>query len=111
MSYEDYWNGDVEMTVYYRKAYILTQKRNNNLAWLNGRYIYDALFTVVPALRGLSKEPVAPYLEEPYPYTKEDVEEAKRKQALKQAQKFREYAEAKNAERRLRKEAAHYGND
>lgn len=105
MTYDEFWNASADRVIYYRKAYILRQRRNNDLAWLNGRYIYDALSAVVPALRGLSKEPVAPYMDEPYPYTKEDVEAYQRKKALEQAQKYREYAEAKNAERKAREEA------
>lgn len=105
MTYDEYWEGSADRVIYYRKAYILSQKRKNDIAWLNGRYVYDALSAVVPALRGLSKEPINPYKDEPYPYTKEDVEEYKRREMIEKAQKFREYAEARNAERRAREEA------
>lgn len=110
MTYDEYWNGPAEMVVYYRRAYVMQQRRNNDLAWLNGRYVYDALNAIVPALRGLSKEPVDKYLEEPYPYTKEDVEEYKRRQMIERANKYRQYAEARNIERRAREEAEKNGD-
>lgn len=105
MTYDEFWEGSADRVIYYRKAYKLQQRRNNDLAWLKGRYVYDALSAVVPALRGLSKEPISPYLDEPYPFTKEDVEEYNQRKMIEKAQKFREYAEARNAERKAREEA------
>lgn len=110
MTYDEYWYGSADRVIYYRKAYKMKQKRNNDLAWLNGRYVYDALKAIVPALRGLSKEPVEQYLDEPYPYTKEDVIEYKNRKMLEKAQKYREYAEARNAERQAREEAMKNGD-
>lgn len=111
MTYDEFWYGSADRVIYYRKAYKMKQKRNNDLAWLNGRYVYDALKAIVPALRGLSKDPVEQYLEEPYPYTKEDVIEYKNKKMLEKAQKYREYAEARNAERQAREEAMKNGDN
>lgn len=105
MTYDEFWEESADRVIAYRKAYILRQKRNNANAWAQGRYIYDALSAVVPALRGLSKEPVSPYLEEPYPITKEDMEDYERRQMEKQASEFRAYAQARNAERKAREEA------
>lgn len=105
MTYDEFWEDSADRVIAYRKAYILRQKRNNANAWAHGRYIYDALSAVVPALRGLSKEPVSPYLEEPYPITKEDMEDYELRQMEKQANEFRAYAQARNAERKAREEA------
>lgn len=105
MTYDEFWEDAADRVIAYRKAYILRQKRNNANAWAQGRYIYDALSAVVPALRGLSKEPVSPYLEEPYPITKEDMEDYERRQMEKQASEFRAYAQARNAERKAIEEA------
>lgn len=49
MTYDEYWYGSADRVIYYRKAYKMKQKRNNDLAWLNGRYVYDALKAIVPA--------------------------------------------------------------
>lgn len=111
MTYDEYWNESADRVVYYRNAYKMRQRRNNDLAWLNGRYVYDALKAIVPALRGLSKEPCEPYIEEPYPYTKEDVEEYNRRKMIERANKYREYAEARNIERRAREEAEKNGDN
>lgn len=111
MTYDEFWEGAADLVIAYRKADILRQKRKNADAWLQGRYLYDALCTVVPALRGLSKEPVEPYLEEPYPFTKEDVEEFQRRKMEEQANNFREYAQAQNAARKARGEAMKNADD
>lgn len=111
MTYDEFWEESADRVIAYRKAYILRQKRNNANAWAQGRYIYDALSAVVPALRGLSKEPVSPYLEEPYPITKEDMEDYERRQMEKQANEFRAYAQARNAERKAREEAMKNADD
>lgn len=111
MTYDEFWEDSADRVIAYRKAYILRQKRNNANAWAQGRYIYDALSAVVPALRGLSKEPVSPYLEEPYPITKEDMEDYERRQMEKQANEFRAYAQARNAERKAREEAMKNADD
>lgn len=111
MTYDEFWEDSADRVIAYRKAYILRQNRNNANAWAQGRYIYDALSAVVPALRGLSKEPVSPYLEEPYPITKEDMEDYERRQMEKQANEFRAYAQARNAERKAREEAMKNADD
>ena len=111
MSFDEFWNAEADRVVYYRKAYKMRQRRSNDLAWLGGRYVYYALSAVVPALRGLSKEPVNPYLDEPYPYTKEDAEEYQRRKMTERAKQYREYAAARNAERRAKKEARKHADD
>ena len=84
MTYDQYWNGDCLLVKYYREAFDIRKKRENELLWLQGAYIYDALCAVSPVLHAFAKTGTKPlpYLETPYPLTKkesEDIEVAKRK--------------------------------
>lgn len=68
MTYDQYWDGDCTMTKAYRKAYELKKEMNNEAAWLQGLYIYEALCCVAPIFRFSTKpaKPV-PYRGEPFP--------------------------------------------
>lgn len=87
MSYDDFWNGDVEMVKYYRKANELQVEQRNFELWLQGMYIYEAVRDLAPVLNALSKnrEP-EPYRREPIPLTeanrlKAEEEDKKRRLA------------------------------
>ena len=81
MSYTQYWDEPPHLAVAYRKAYKLKRELDNEQAWLQGLYIYDA-FAVCMAnafkKRGAKREN---YLERPidiYPLTA--VEKERREQ-------------------------------
>ena len=95
MSYDDYWNGDPEITKYYRdKARWDARKRNQDL-WLQGIYVYEAILDAVPVLNPFSKRKKAiPYRSEPIPL---DNVESKREKELKH-QKELENSKAKMME-------------
>jgi hypothetical protein len=48
MSYEQYWEQSPYLVVAYRKAYRLRRETENEQAWLQGLYVFDA-FAVVMA--------------------------------------------------------------
>ena len=80
MSWDDFWHGDCMKVKYYREADRIRQQRINYEAWLNGRYVYEAVADLSPILRfTMSKTPVKPleYPAEPYPMSKEEHEERK----------------------------------
>ena len=83
MSYAEYWEGDVKLAQYYRKAYNIKQDEINNNAWLQGMYIYDAVSTALyNALRGMGKShpPAKDYAKQPYELknkVKSEAEKAK----------------------------------
>lgn len=85
MSYDDYWHGDPEKAIAYRKVFELKQDVKNFDMWLQGKYVYDAICAVSPILRAFSKakKPVD-YLESPYPLSEQQAkvkeEEKERKQ-------------------------------
>lgn len=81
MTSAEYWEGDCLLTQYYRKAYLMKQSRENEKAWLQGLYIYDAVSTVVKNGWGLkSNEQPTSYPAKPYAITEE---EKKAEQELK----------------------------
>lgn len=50
MSYEAFWDDDVDIVKAYRKAYKIKRDKDNFNAFLIGNYVYDALVCVAPAL-------------------------------------------------------------
>lgn len=68
MSYEQFWDGDVEMAKAYRQAHEIRLDERNDLMWLNGMYVYQAIAALAPALRAFSKGRAKPYLEHPLGY-------------------------------------------
>ena len=80
MSYTQYWDEPPHLAVAYRKAYKLKRKLDNEQAWLQGLYVYDA-FAVsmanVFAKRGAKKEK---YLERPIDIFPLDENEKKRRE-------------------------------
>ena len=43
MSYEQYWDGPPSIARAYRKAHRLKREMENEQAWLQGMYFYDAV--------------------------------------------------------------------
>lgn len=77
MSYDEYWNGANDAPRMYRKAYLLKRKMQTEQMWLQGLYVYNAIYNLVPVLNPFSKDPKPiPYDKEPIPFTQEDAEEA-----------------------------------
>ena len=80
MSYHDYWYGDYEMLKYFVEAEKIRQRKQNQLLWLQGLYVHIAIGDLVPILNPFSKEHKAkPYLKEPIPLSREEVEESERR--------------------------------
>lgn len=108
MTPEDYWDGDCDLPIYYRKAHALRNQQRNQELWIQGRYFYDALKALAPILVAFPKKNAKPdkYLEEPYPLTQEEAAERKaRREAGKKADfitKMNAWAAKANA---LKKEA------
>lgn len=102
MSYEEFWEKDVDLVKFYREAEQLKQKRRDYDLWLQGRYIYDALCAVSPVLHAFAPQDTKamPYLEEPYPRTRKELRERQKKIMKENAETFRALVELKNEERR-----------
>ena len=86
MTYEQFWEGQPSLTVDYRKANELKQKRLNQEAWLHGFYVYNAIGAFAEILPAFPKKgaKVHPYLQEPIALTEaEAMEREERKQREK----------------------------
>ena len=81
MSYEQYWDAPPHLAVAYRKAFKLKRELENEQAWLNGLYVYDAFAVCMANVfskRGAKKQE---YLERPvdiFPLT--EAEKKRREQ-------------------------------
>lgn len=87
MTHEQFWHGDVEMTRAYRKAHELKQKRDNEQAWLNGLYIYEAIGCMAPVLNMNAKKgtKATPYPTMPHDLTPPPKTKSEKLSAEKQA--------------------------
>lgn len=67
MTLSEFWDGDPENLVYIREADRLRKQQRNFDAWLQGRYVYDALLCASPMFRDwLRDHHPEKYPEEPY---------------------------------------------
>lgn len=99
MTYDQFWNQDVELVKAYREADEIRRYRKNQDMWLQGAYIYEALLDASPALRtSFSKHPPkpVPYRQQPYElYTsKEKLDESSSRKQLTQQEKSDKKAKA-----------------
>ena len=97
MSYDDFWNGDVEMCKFYRKSFELKKKQVNEQLWLQGIYVYKALMSVYPYFNSWSEVKPEPYLDRPIPLTEADAEKDKRDKEKEEMEKMVAYLEGKMA--------------
>lgn len=78
MTYDQFWNQDVSLAKYYRKADKYRSDQKNTEAWLQGMYIYDAVSTVIYNAFGRKRGQQAEnYTSKPYPIHQEEVEQEK----------------------------------
>ena len=77
MTEEQYWDRDNQLVKAYRKAEEIRANRKNQEMWLQGAYMYEALWRVSPILHSFAKKgtkPV-PYVNEPFALSKKQVEQ------------------------------------
>lgn len=78
MTYEQFWEQDVELVKYYREAWKLNRDVRNQEMWLQGAYIYEAILSAAPMLHAFAKKGTKPipYRDQPYElYTKHDTKQ------------------------------------
>ena len=88
MTSAEYWDGDALLPRYFRKAFKMRQERENERAWLNGLYVYDAMISSLTHL-DKNKNNHKNYASKPYSFTKEENEQeqkAKVEEAQAQAE-------------------------
>lgn len=86
MSYEQYWDGPPQIATAYRKAYRLKREAENEQAWLQGLYNYDAFaVTLANAFRSKGAKRQN-YLEKPidiFPLTEAEKQRREREEYKK----------------------------
>lgn len=85
MTPEQFWDGDVQLVKFYRKAYEYKKQEWNTQAYLNGLYTYEAILKVSPILHAFAKRGTKPlpYRDKPIELatTKEQVDQIKAKKS------------------------------
>ena len=68
MSYNDFWYGPAFMTTFYRDAYKLRLRQQDENNWMLGMYVYEAILDCSPILHAFSKKGTKPlpYVEKPH---------------------------------------------
>lgn len=90
MTYNEFWLEDSSLVKDYRKAFKirmdLEQDKQNQFAWLQGMYIYEALCDVTPVMHAFAKRGARPMPYPQKPYDLHPQEETKRKETPKESQ-------------------------
>ena len=89
MTYEQYWDGDVLAHKAFREAKKLRLAEANQLAWLQGMYVYEVLMDVTPYLKAFSKGRPKPYPKEPYDLFKEQREAREEREARERYERIK----------------------
>lgn len=105
MTYDQYWDGDVWAHRQYAQAHKKKIQEDNALAWLQGRYFYDALCAASPIIRAFSKaRKPGKYHEHPIDLFEEDQKKRQEDEQRKRYEKMREkvalFAEEFNKKRK-----------
>lgn len=108
MTYEQFWEGDPTLTIYYRKADEIRNEKRNQELWLQGLYIYEAICDVSPILHAFAKKGAKPhpYTTTPYPLTVKErtrIAEEKERKVAEKGKKMMEAFVAANNKRFMEK--------
>lgn len=113
MTWEQFWEQDCFLVKAYRKAWEIRQEHENQMAWLYGMYIYDALNSTPIIVSGFAKgnqQHRKTYPEKPYELgiTKKkkspaEMEKERKQEAL---EKMKAFAERFNENFRKKREEA-----
>ncbi|MCM1276062.1 MAG: hypothetical protein NC299_11985 [Lachnospiraceae bacterium] len=76
MTSAEFWEQDPALVLAYRKAHWLRFQEQNRMAWLQGRYIYDAVCAASPLFHDFAKRgtKAAPYYEAPIKFYENEAE-------------------------------------
>ena len=95
MSYEQYWEGSPFLAVVYRKTYRLKRQIENEQAWLQGLYFYDAFAVCLENAFGKKGRKKQQYVDRPFdifPLTKMEKKRRELEAELKMQQAMKEMA-------------------
>lgn len=95
MSYEQYWEESPFLAVAYRKAYRLKRQVENEQAWLQGMYFFDAFAVCLANAFGKKGGKKQQYVERPFdifPLTEKEKKRRELEAELKMQQAMKEMA-------------------
>ena len=69
MSYDEYWNGDAQACVAYRKAHKEKLELQDAMLWRQGLYVYHAMCCVAPYFNSIKPSKPENYIEKPFGIT------------------------------------------
>lgn len=81
MSYRDFWDGDVEIAKVTRLAHEIKLDEANQMAWLQGLYVYQAVGALAPVLKAFCKGKAKPYVKEPFGASERRIKAEEREDA------------------------------
>lgn len=93
MRYEEFWEGPPVLAEVYRKAYRIKRETDNEQAWLQGLYVYDAFAVCLANAFRKRGSKVHEYLDKPidlFPLT----EKEKRRREKEEQEKMKKAMEA-----------------
>lgn len=102
MSYEQYWEQSPYLAVAYRKAYRLKRETQNEQAWLQGFYVFDAFATCLANAFRKRGQKALTYLDKPIDIFPLTEREKKRREAEENA-KMQKAMEAMMRKQKKRK--------
>lgn len=95
MSPDQFWDRDCTLVVAFRKAEKIRLQKQNQMLWLQGMYVYEALCDASPIFRDFAKKGTKPlpFRDEPYPLFRDERERKEEKREQAAFAKSRRYME------------------
>jgi len=103
MTYDQFWNESPYLAVAYREAYRLKRETENEQAWLQGLYFYDAIAVCLANAFGKKGAQKQKYLERPIDIFPLTEQEKKRREAEENAKMQKAMEEMVRRQRLQRK--------
>ena len=91
MSAEQYWDASPVLAVYYRKAYKLKRQVDNENAWLQGLYFFDAVSVAISNALRKRGQKAKKYIESPidiFPLTEKEKKRREQQEYVKMQKQF-----------------------
>ena len=66
MSADEFWNCDPRMYRVYREKDRIATEKQNEMLWIQGAYVYQAILLAAPRLNSIKPEEPLPYPEQPF---------------------------------------------
>lgn len=83
MPSDEYWNGDAQACVAYRKAYKEKLEMQDAMLWRQGLYVYHALCCVAPYFNSIKPKKPEEYIDHPFGVVfKHEMEQKEDKKAI-----------------------------